>query len=73
MRLALFATLLTTAFVAAPLYADQPDKPDKKEKRDRDEKRDRKGDADRQEIYSGTALRVYPRLAAALRAGGHPR
>jgi len=31
------------------------------------------GDADRQEIYSGTALRVYPRLAAALRAGGHPR
>ena len=48
MRLALFATLLTTAFVAAPLYADQPDKPDKKEKRDRDEKKDRKGDADRQ-------------------------
>jgi len=31
------------------------------------------GDADRQEIYSGTALRVYPRLAAALRAGVHPR
>jgi hypothetical protein len=45
MRLALFATLLTTAFVAAPLYADKPDKGDKK---DREEQKDRKEHADRQ-------------------------
>ena len=48
MRLALFATLLTTAFVAAPLYADKPDKPDKGDKKDREEQKDRKEHADRQ-------------------------
>jgi hypothetical protein len=48
MRLALFATLLTTAFAAAPLYADKPDKPDKGDKKDREEQKDRKEHADGQ-------------------------